>query len=653
MPGQAPWTGPGLPPATRPLSAVPHLPTVPPRTVRRSSLPDLVAAAALVAAVLLLDLRSLHLWWSHDDFFNLHFVTDHRPWEYCFDPRVWRLLPMRLLTPLLFLSLHLDLRLFGADPLAFHAHQLAAATLAFLAFYAALRLWLPPAPAALGTGLALAGAPTLSLVQLVMARHYLEGLLLAAVAVICFGRGLARQRRWWLYLSALCYLAACLAKEIYVPLVLLFPLAAPGGAGRRLRAAAPHLAVFALYLGWRLYMLGTLGGGNGWSVRAADLPRLAAALPLALAREIMGPAPLAGGLLLAALAAMAIAAAARGWRAATYLLLAIAAAAGPVLPASTEMQARYAFPLWLVLAAAAAFGLDRLAETGSAGRTVLVSSAGHTGSTGSTDRTAPAGPTDRTATAGPTGRTAPTDPTGRTAPVVPAGPAGLTGLTGRAITGRAVAGLLAVVALGAVVAVHRAAWAATGPALAREAIEDRALLAMVPGEYLRHPAGPPASLHELQWFRGACLRLPPGGGGWFRDDLFLCSLPPTARLLEYDAAGRRVRGLAAGAAPRLRAAYCTSIREDAPLSADLLLARGDLVWRLGPYSTGDYSLVVGGGQDAYPVPRAAGFQVPGLQAVTLRVHYASPAGWNTYSPELSLAAGSRPHVAFARRPRSR
>src|SRR5579863_6747912 len=269
VPGQAPWTGPGLPPATRPLSAVPHLPTVPPRTVRRSSLPDLVAAAALVAAVLLLDLRSLHLWWSHDDFFNLHFVTDHRPWEYCFDPRVWRLLPMRLLTPLLFLSLHLDLRLFGADPLAFHAHQLAAATLAFLAFYAALRLWLPPAPAALGTGLALAGAPTLSLVQLVMARHYLEGLLLAAVAVICFGRGLARQRRWWLYLSALCYLAACLAKEIYVPLVLLFPLAAPGGAGRRLRAAAPHLAVFALYLGWRLYMLGTLGGGNGWSVRAA------------------------------------------------------------------------------------------------------------------------------------------------------------------------------------------------------------------------------------------------------------------------------------------------------------------------------------------------------------------------------------------------
>ncbi len=562
------------------MPAVTRLPAAPPRTARRT-LPDLAAAAALAAAVLLLDHRSLQLWWSHDDFFNLHFVADHHPWAYCFDPRVWRLLPMRLLTPLLFLSMHLDLRLFGADPFVFHAHQLAAAALAFLAFYTALRLWLPPAPAALGGGLALAGAPTVSLIQLVMARHYLEGLLLAALAVVCFGRGLGRRRPWWRYLSALCYLAACLAKEVYVPLVLLFPLATPGGAGRRLRMAAPHLAAFALYLGWRHHMLGTLGGGNGWSVRAADLPGLAAALPLELAREIAGPAPLAGGALLAALAAMAIAAAARGRRAATYLLFAVAAAAGPVLPASTEMQARYAFPLWLVLAAAAAFGCDRLAGAGRSGRAVAI--------------------------------------------------------------------LLAAVALCAVVAVHRAAWSATSPALAREAIEDRALLAMAPGEYLRHPAGPPASLHELQWLRAAILRLPPAGGGWFRDDLFLCSLPPAARLLEYDAGGGRVRGLAAGEASRLRAAYCPSIREDAPLSVDLRLAGGDLVWRLGPYSTGAWSLVVGGGEDAYPVPRAAGFQVPGLQAVTLRVHYASPAGWNTYSPQLSLAAGSRPHLVFERR----
>ncbi|HXM70236.1 MAG TPA: hypothetical protein VN970_03820, partial [Thermoanaerobaculia bacterium] len=56
-----------------------------------------------------------------------------------------------------------------------------------------------------------------------------------------------------------------------------------------------------------------------------------------------------------------------------------------------------------------------------------------------------------------------------------------------------------------------------------------------------------------------------------------------------------------------------------------------------------------GGQDAYPVPRSAGFQVPGLHAVTLRIHYASPAGWHTYSPELALASGRDAHVTYAQR----
>ncbi len=576
-----------------------------PRRPAREAIPDLAAAAALIAALLLLYHQVLRLWWTHDDVFVLHFLSAHRPWQYCLEPRVWRQLPMRMLTPLLFLSTHLDLALFGPDPRAQYAHQLAAAALAFLAFHAMLRLWLPPVTAALGTGIALAGAPAASLMPLPSTRHYLEGLLLAALSIILFVRALRRpggewrerrerreaERPWpWsgrvrrralaLCLSALCFLAASLEKEVFVPLVLFYPWLAPGGLGRRLRLSAPHLGAFLFYLGWRLYMLGTLGGGYGWSVGAADLPHLAVALPLKLVRAMIGASPFAGTLLLAALAAGAVAACYRRPRAALLLPAAALAAVGPILPASTEMEPRWALPLWLILAAALAFGCDRLAR----------------------------------------------------------GPRG----------SRAAAVLLAGLAVVTAVAVNRQSWAVSYAAAERTSAENRALLVLPAGEYLRHPAGPPASLHELQWFRQAYLRQPPGGG-WFFDDLWLCALPPAARVREYDPRSRRVEDVTARV-PRLRAAHCGSIRDDAPLRVDLLLANGNLRWQLGPYLTGTWSLVVAGGQDAYPVPPAGGFQVPALSAVTLQVHYASPAGWHTYSPPLSVAAGPRAHVAYTRHP---
>jgi hypothetical protein len=564
------------------------------RRPAREAIPDLAAAAALIAALFFLYHQVLRLWWTHDDLFALHYLSDHRPWQYCLEPRVWRQLPMRMLTPLLFLSTHLDLELFGPDPRAQYAHQLAAAALAFLAFYAVLRLWLPPVTAALGTGVALAGAPTASLMPLPSTRHYLEGLLLAALSILLFVRAVRRpgreEERPWrrsgrvrgralaLSLSALCYLAASLAKEVFVPLVLFYPWLAPGGLGRRLRLSAPHLGAFLVYLGWRLYMLGTLGGGYGWSVGAADLPRLAADLPLKLVRAMVGPSPLAGTLLLAALAAGAVAACYRRPRAALLLLAAAVAAIGPILPASTEMEPRWALPLWLILAAALAFGCDRLARP----------------------------------------------PRGN----------------------RAAAVLLAGLAVIPAVAANRQSWTEIYAAAERTSVENRALLVLPSGEYLRHPAGPPASLHELQWFRQSYLRQPPGGG-WFFDDLFLCALPPAARVREYDPRSRRVEDITARV-PRLRAAHCGSIRDDEPLRVDLLLADGNLRWRLGPYTTGTWSLIVAGGQDAYPVPPAGGFQVPALSAVTLQVHYASPTGWHTYSPPLSVAAGPGAHVAFTR-----
>src|ERR1700726_2989436 len=213
--------------------------------------PDLAAGLALTAGLAVLYHQVLDLWWSHDDFFHLHYISAHRPWEYGLDPRVWQLLPFRMLTPWLFVSLDFDLRLFGADPHAFYSHQLVAAVLAFLALYAALRLWLSPWLGAFGPPAAFTGAPSSSLVQLLMLRHYVEGLLMASLSIFFFVRGLRRQRALDRYLSALLYLAASLGKEIFVPLVILFPLIVPtANIRRRLGLAAPHLGSVILYIGW-------------------------------------------------------------------------------------------------------------------------------------------------------------------------------------------------------------------------------------------------------------------------------------------------------------------------------------------------------------------------------------------------------------------
>jgi hypothetical protein len=114
---------------------------------------------------------------------------------------------------------------------------------------------------------------------------------LALAAVFCYVRALRRDGNALSLLAAVFYLAASLAKEIYVPLVVLFIfLALPRPRPARLLAPPlPQLAAFFAYLAWRFYMLGNLGGGYGWTVQAADLPRLGLTLPLKLALAIAGP----------------------------------------------------------------------------------------------------------------------------------------------------------------------------------------------------------------------------------------------------------------------------------------------------------------------------------------------------------------------------
>src|SRR6185295_16682036 len=146
------------------------------------------------------------------------------------------------------------------------------------------------------------------------------------------------------------------------------------------------------------------------------------------------------------------------------------------------------------------------------------------------------------------------------------------------------------------------------------------------------------SLKELAWMKQAVYRRPPGGR-WFQNDLYLCLHPgPLGRVWGYDADAHRVVNLTRRI-PVLRTRYCSSIRAEAPLSARFRFSGEDLVWDLGPYGAGTYRFVLGDGAEAFEMPRSARFRVGKLGTLPLRVEYASPAGWVTYSPELDLRKG--------------
>ncbi|HYN19954.1 MAG TPA: hypothetical protein VE078_03265 [Thermoanaerobaculia bacterium] len=532
----------------------------------RRAAPDLLLAVLLAVFAWALYHRALSLWLTYDDFFHLHYLYTTTPAQYLLDPEVWQRLPFKMITPLLFLSFELDLALFGLDAHAFLVHQLVSLSLLVVAFYLVLRLWLPRSWAALGAVLFALGPVTVTIAPLLIVRHYVETALLGLLAAGLYVLAI-RRNRWGLAIaSAFLYLAAMLAKEIAVPLIFLLPLIPEGTWRRRLSLIIPHAVSCVLYLIYRVFMLGTIGGGYGWVVDPEDLPRLALLLPGKIGSELLGhPSAASWAMLAAFLVGLGIVLC-RGRAAVRLVSIAVLLSLLPILPVSTEMVPRYAFAAWMVLAFCFPFGTEAMIRRGGIARWIGAGLA-------------------------------------------------LIGLAGAAVA-------------------HLDAREAMFSKLERMSAENRAFLSMGPGDYLRHPLGPPASMGELVWLKTELLRKSPGAG-WFYDDLYVCLHQDLARVWTWDRARSRMEDVTA-LLPALRRRHCSAIRERAPLDVDMRAAGRTLHWTLGPYREGRYSFVLGDGVQAFHMPAKGAFQVRQPGAMSLRIKYRSPEGWITYSPELAM-----------------
>ena len=297
----------------------------PPRLQRA----DLAAAAVLVLLVVLRWHGLPGVYWRADDPALLLHALQSPGLAAFVDPADWRRLSPSNLTPWITLSFKLDLALAGLRPAAFYLHQLVSAALLGLAAYALARRALPPAWALVLALLGLAGAPSAAVIELLMTRHYLEGLLFALLSLLAFVHARQAGRLGWAWAGAALYALACTAKELYVPLVLVLAAlpaardpAAPGpqpgqlaawrpkpgdpaaprpnpgeaAAPRRGPARAalllPYLLVALAYVAWRRVMLGDAVGGYG-SAQSLLSGRSVAAMAQAAARfpaDLLGPA---------------------------------------------------------------------------------------------------------------------------------------------------------------------------------------------------------------------------------------------------------------------------------------------------------------------------------------------------------------------------
>jgi hypothetical protein len=221
----------------------------------------MIRIAVLLAFALLLHFGVLAGQWRWDDPQILLHLHQYSILEDLSRPEVWQQFSPANLTPWLLFSFEVDLLLFGLRPGLFYLHQLLALCAAALAMYLCMLHWMRREFAFYGVLLFLVGAPVFLILEQLMTRHYIEGLVFCLLAIYFFTLHLRQRRSSYLLLSVGLYVLALTAKEIYAPLLFLLAFLPEGDIRRRLQALIPFALVAILYTLWRGFMLGTLSGG--------------------------------------------------------------------------------------------------------------------------------------------------------------------------------------------------------------------------------------------------------------------------------------------------------------------------------------------------------------------------------------------------------
>lgn len=295
-----------------------------------------IVAGLLLLLVALVHAPAVTSWWTYDDPQLLLFAKRYTIVETFFEPEKYQTLATHAFTPLLPLSLEVDVIGGSGDARLAYLHQLALLALATTLFATFLGNYTSRNEAVLAAALFATSWMVTYAARTLMIRHYVEGLVFALGALLVWRR---RRSPGTAVAGALLYLAAMLEKEIYAPLPLLLIAMdihqKTSWRGIAKRLTAPSIAA-AIYIAWRLAMIGSTGYVIG--VTGRDLLHL----PLSILRSLSFGTPIfPAALLLIVVAALVVQL--RSAAGALMTLLIVTFVALPTLPLAGNFEWRYGF----------------------------------------------------------------------------------------------------------------------------------------------------------------------------------------------------------------------------------------------------------------------------------------------------------------------
>jgi len=534
----------------------------------------LVALGWLLLVCLVLNWSALSGNWRWDDSAILLHLHQFSSLADFISPATWQSLSRTNLMPWLPLSFEVDLVLFGLNPVLFYVHHLVSLAACAAVLYLLLARLTGGGAALFGASLFLAGAPVLVVAQQLMTRHYIEGLLFCLLSLFFYTLHAEKRCPGYLAVSVLCYGLAVVAKEIYVPLVILLIFLPAGNNRERAITAMPFVAVAALYTVWRGYMLGDLLGGyteQGVFMDPAFMPEVLSTFTT-FPGLLFGSAWPVVIVLYGLLAVMSGFQSRQGMRISLIVLLLLLLPLVPLVRNPGIASAdRYLFLPWAAFCFSAGYFSHRLAvrffKSGSKALQLMLTA-------------------------------------------VALALIGTTAVHGLQMQGKT---------------------AATGAEF-----DSQAELIWNNDDSIAFIPSP--SVTTSFWFVSDLIllkeRLVPGSSApeVVPDPIYLGSSGST--LLEYDADCRCMVDIS-NTIDQRRESFRTSLHADAPLEVEYRYQGGFFSWRFGPYDTGSYR-VVSDILGVFPVGAAGQLGATLRPNAPFYVRYTSPRGWTTYSDELTI-----------------
>lgn len=199
--------------------------------------------------------------WLFDDPYILRNIVEYGIVDFFKRPEVWNRISPGNLTPWVTLSYGIDYAMFGLRHQFYYGHQLISIWLVSVALYAVLKNWATPFFALCGTLLFLGSAPVAASAEILMTRHYIEGLFMSLLAFAFFVRAVKDDSVTYSLIASVFFFFSISAKEVYVPLPIVLLFLPKRNIKKRLLFLLPFTVILIAYFSWRSYMLGNLVSG--------------------------------------------------------------------------------------------------------------------------------------------------------------------------------------------------------------------------------------------------------------------------------------------------------------------------------------------------------------------------------------------------------